>query len=202
MNRDATLVVTLTCDQEFSSGTLVLEGWGISMDWQVLVSLDWTLLVNWVSNNVHNSSEGLWTDWHHNGVTSVPDFLSSDESLCGIQSDSSHVVATQMLSDFQNQFVLDSLHFECIENWWQIAFELNIDYSTNDLGHFSHSHYGGTEASYKRCKRLETLVRQEARTCVDSSLPFQHIALQAGMNIIMSGYLLLVMSLESIFLLK
>lgn len=103
------------------------------MDWEILISLDWTLLVNRFSNNIDNSSEGLWTNWHHDGVASVMNLLSSNETLSRVESDSSHIVATQMLSDFQNQFVLDPLHFECIENRWQVAFELYIDDSANDL---------------------------------------------------------------------
>ena len=37
-----------------------------------------------------------------------------------------------MLGNFQNQSVLDSLNFKRIENWWQFAFELDIDDGTND----------------------------------------------------------------------
>ena len=103
------------------------------MDWEILISLNWTLLVNWFSNNIDNSSKGLWPNWHHDWVASVMNLLSSNDTLSGVESDSSHIFATQMLSDFQNQFVLDPLHFECIENRWQVAFELYIDNSANDL---------------------------------------------------------------------
>merc|ERR1719183_3347915 len=103
------------------------------MDGEVVLGLNWALLIDGLSNHVHDSAESSWANWHGNGVASFSDFLSSDKTLSRVQSDSSHIVASQMLGDFQNQFILDPLHFECVENFWQIAFELNINHSTNDL---------------------------------------------------------------------
>lgn len=120
------------------------------MNWQEFVSVNGTLLVNWFSNNVDDSAQSLGTDWHHDGVAGVVYQLSSDETLGGVKSDCSYVVATQMLSDFQNQSVLDPLYLESVENWGQIAFELHIDYGANDLGNLSHGSSSSTETSYKR----------------------------------------------------
>jgi hypothetical protein len=119
------------------------------VDWQVLVSHDWSPLVNWLTDDVHDSSKGGWADWHGDGVSSVGDILTSDETLGGVQSNSSNVVASQVLGDFQNQSVLDSLHFECIENRWELAFELDIDDGTNDLRDLSYGSSRSTEAFYK-----------------------------------------------------
>ena len=119
------------------------------MDGQVVLSSNWTLLVDGLSNNVHDSAEAGGTDWNGDGAASVGDLLSSNETFGRIQSDSSHIVASQMLGDFQNQFILDSLHFEGVENFWQIAFELNINHSTNDLRNLPNGQCGVAEASYK-----------------------------------------------------
>jgi hypothetical protein len=124
-----------------------LEGWGISVDWQELVGVDWALLVDWLSNDVHNSSKGSWTNWDGDGVSSIIDFLSSNESFGRVKSNCSNVVSTQMLGNFQNQSVLDSLYLKSIENWWESAFELHIDDGTNDLGNFSYGESLRTEAS-------------------------------------------------------
>jgi len=128
----------LTSDEELSSGTLVLEGGGVSMDGEELVGVNGALLVDGLTNDVDDSSEGLGTDRHHDGVAGVVDLLASDESFSGVEGNRSHVVASQMLGDFQNQFVLDSLHFKRIENGGQVAFELHIDEGTNDLGNLPH----------------------------------------------------------------
>jgi len=82
------------------------------VDGQELVGVDWSLLINRFSNDVHDSSERGWSDWDGDGVSSINDFLTSNETLSGIESNSSHVVASQVLGNLQNQSVLDSLHFE------------------------------------------------------------------------------------------
>jgi hypothetical protein len=62
-----------------------------------------------------------------------------------------------MLGDFQNQFILDPLHFKCVENFRQIAFELNINHSTNDLRNLPDSQVSTAEASYKISVRISAL---------------------------------------------
>jgi len=75
------------------------------MNGQVFVGHNWALLVDGLSNNVHNSSEGGWADWHGDGVSGVAHFLASDESLGGVKSNCPNVVASQVLGDLQNQSV-------------------------------------------------------------------------------------------------
>ena len=82
------------------------------MNWKVFVGDNWALLVDWLSNDVHNSSKGGWSDWNSDWVSSVDDLLTSDETLGGIESNCSNVVTSKMLGNFQNQSVLDSLYFE------------------------------------------------------------------------------------------
>lgn len=103
------------------------------MDGSVFSGVDWTSLVNWLTNHIDNSTESFWTDWHENGCTSIDDSLSSNETFSGIQGDGSHVVTTQMLSDFQNQSVLSSLYFQSIQNGWEFTVEVHIDDGTNNL---------------------------------------------------------------------
>ena len=172
------------------------------MDGQVVLGHDWALLVDGLSNHVHDSSESGWANWHGNRASSVVDLLSSDQTLGRVQSDSSHVVASQMLSDFQNQFILDPLHFECVENWWQIAFELNINHSTNDLRNLPNGQCGVAEASYKISVRILSLnlCRQEARL---RSAPRLLSHSDRGRSVWVSGcatgYLLFAISLDNIF---
>ena len=108
------------------------------MDGQVLGGLDGALLVDGLTNDVHDSAEGGGSNGHHDGVAGVVDLLTSDETLGGVQSDGSHVVATQVLGDFQNQSVLDPLHLKGVQNGGQVAFELHVDNGTNHLGNLSH----------------------------------------------------------------
>ena len=118
------------------------------MDWQVLSGGNWSLLVNWLTNDVHNSTEGSWADWHHDGVSSVGDLLSSNETLGGVQSNGPDVVATQMLGNFEYESVVDSLHLEGVQNWGKISLELHVHDGTNNLGDFTSSNNFLREVSY------------------------------------------------------
>jgi hypothetical protein len=118
------------------------------MDWQVLSSDDWSLFINWLTNDVHNSTKGSWSNWHHDGVSSIIDLLSSDETLSRIQSDGSNVVSTQMLGDLENESVLNSLDFKGIENWGKVSFELHVNDGTDNLGNSTNTGDFLCEVSY------------------------------------------------------
>ena len=75
------------------------------MDGQELGGTNWTTLIDGLTDNVDDSSKSLGTDGHFNGVASVGDGLSANKTLSGIESDGTHVVATQMLGDFKNESV-------------------------------------------------------------------------------------------------
>jgi len=76
---------------------------------------------------------------HHNGVAHVHDGLATDETFSGVESDGAHVIATQMLGNFEHKAVAAILYLEGIENWGKGALELNVDDSTNNLRNLSGS---------------------------------------------------------------
>ena len=84
------------------------------MDWEILISLNWTLLVNWFSNNIDNSTEGLGTDGYQNGGSDITDLLSSHETLSGVEGNSADVVSSEMLGDLENETVGAVLDLEGI----------------------------------------------------------------------------------------
>lgn len=86
------------------------------MDWSVFSCGDGTSLIDWLTDNIDNSTESFWTDWHENGSTSIYDTLTSDETFSGVQGDCSDVVTTQMLSDFQDQSVLSTFDLKGVQN--------------------------------------------------------------------------------------
>ena len=103
------------------------------MNWQELFSLDWAPLINWLTNDVDDSTKSFWTNWHQNGVSSIIDFLTSNKTFSRVKSNGSDVVTTQMLGNFENQSVFNALDFKSIENRWERAFELNINDGSNNL---------------------------------------------------------------------
>ena len=104
------------------------------MDWQILSGVNWSFLIDWFTNDVHNSTEGSWSNWDHDGVSSIFDLLSSNETFSRVKGNSSHVVSTQMLGDLENESVFDTLNFKGVKNWWKVSFELHVNDGTNNLG--------------------------------------------------------------------
>lgn len=107
------------------------------MDRSVHIGIDGTTLINGLSDNVDNSSEGLGTDGYENGGTDITDSLTSDETFSGIKSDSTDVVSSEMLGDLKNKSVRAILNLEGVENRRELSFELHIDDGTNNLGNFT-----------------------------------------------------------------
>ena len=137
----------LTSDKHIGTGTLLGEGWGVSMDWKELISLNWALLVDGLTNDVDDSTKSLGADWHSNWIASVSNLLTSNETLSGVEGDGSHVVATKMLSNLEDESVVDTLHLKGVEDRWKVALELHIDDGTNDLGDLTNGKIR-TECSY------------------------------------------------------
>jgi len=64
-------------------------------------SINGSSLIDWVSDDIHDSAKSLGSYWDSNWSSSIVDLLSSDQSLCGIHGDCSHSGVSQMLSDFK-----------------------------------------------------------------------------------------------------
>lgn len=107
------------------------------MDGSVLISLDGTSLVDGLTNNVDNTAEGLGTDGYKNWVAGIINGLATDKTFSGVKSDSSDVVTAEMLSDLEDESVLDTFNFESVKNWGKLTFELHVDDGTNNLGNLS-----------------------------------------------------------------
>merc|ERR1712166_511635 len=131
--------LTDTGTTEESNLTSSGVGGRVSVDGSVLVSEDGTTLINGLTDNVDDSSEGLGTDGHQNGGSNIADTLSSNETLGGVKGNSAHVVTTQMLGDFEDESVGAVLNLKGVQNRGELALELDIDDGTNDLGNFAHT---------------------------------------------------------------
>lgn len=103
------------------------------MDWQKLSGVDRSLLIDGFSNDVDNSSKCLRSDWHHNGVSSILYFLTSNQTFGRVKSNSSNIVTSQMLGDLKNESVIDTFYLKSVENWRKISLELYVNDGTNDL---------------------------------------------------------------------
>jgi hypothetical protein len=117
------------------------------VDWSKFVGFDGTSFVDRFSNNINDSSESFWTDWNKNGVACVCDGLSTNETFGGVEGDSSDVVSTQVLGDFQNEPVLSSLYLEGVKNGRKLTLKMHVHDGTNNLRNLSVCFDGGGEAT-------------------------------------------------------
>jgi hypothetical protein len=70
-----------TSDQNLSGGRLLSERRGVGVDRKSLGALDWATLVNWVTSDVHDTTESSWTNWNHDWVASVGSTVTTDKTF-------------------------------------------------------------------------------------------------------------------------
>ena len=124
------------------------------MDWQILSGVNWSFFIDWLTNDVHNSTEGGWSHWHHDWVSSVGDLLASDETFGIVQSNGSHVVSTQVLGDLEHKSVVHTLHLESVQDWGEVSLELHVNDGTDNLGDFTNARDLLGEVSYSNHKLI------------------------------------------------
>ncbi len=75
-------------------------------------SIDRSSLVDRVANDVHDPAQCLWADWNTDGSASVDDLLTADQTLGWVHGDGSDTRVAEMLGNFEDETVFDSLNFE------------------------------------------------------------------------------------------
>lgn len=133
-------------------GRLLDELWWVGVDRELLDTLDRSSLVNGLSNDVHDStarSVGVLeervfygpksggTDGNHDGVSSVDDLLTSDETIGTVHGNGSDSVLSQVLSDLENKSsssgVTRELDLEGVQDRGKVVrVKVDIDDGTND----------------------------------------------------------------------
>jgi hypothetical protein len=127
----------LTRNKHFSAGALVDESGRVFVNRSEFGCVDGATFVDGFTDDINDSAESFGAYRHENGVSSVSDWLSTDETLSGVERNCAHVVATQVLSDFENKSVFNTIDLESVQNWGERTFELNVDDGTNNLRNLS-----------------------------------------------------------------
>lgn len=126
--------------QDFGSSGLVNEGRSIGVDGSHLDTFDGSSLIDGLTDDVHDSTEGLGTDGDGDGRTSVDDLLTSDETIGTLHGNASDSVLTQVLGDFENEsttfggllFTFE-LDVEGVQDGGQVGgVELDVNDGTDD----------------------------------------------------------------------
>jgi len=70
-----------TSNENLGGGGLLSEDWGVGVNWGILVGLDWTALVDWVTSNVHDTTKSTLTDWNGDWGARVGGGLTTAKTL-------------------------------------------------------------------------------------------------------------------------
>lgn len=105
--------------QDFSSSRLLNEGRRVGMDRGKLDTFDGAPLVNWLTNDVHDTTQSTLPDRDPDGGTSVDNFLTTDETLGTVHGDCSDRVLTEVSSDLENETTtVEVLNLKSIQDRW------------------------------------------------------------------------------------
>lgn len=120
--------------QDFSSGGLVDEWWGLSVDRRELDTLDRATFVDGFTNDVHDATEGSSADGNHDGGAGVNDLGATDKTLCTVHSNGTDRVLTKMGGDLKNETTTaEILDLEGVQDRREVvSVELDVDDGTND----------------------------------------------------------------------
>jgi hypothetical protein len=70
-----------TSNQDLGGCRLFGESWGFGVNGKLLGVLDGPTLVDWITSDVHDTTESSWTDWHHDRHSGISRFVASDETF-------------------------------------------------------------------------------------------------------------------------
>jgi hypothetical protein len=146
--------------QNFGSGGLVNESGCIGVNRGKLDTFDGSSLIDGLTDNVHDSTEGLGTDGDGDGCTSVDNLLTSNETIGTFHGDTSTGVLTQVLGHFEDEsttfgslLVTFELNVEGVQNGGQVGgVELNIDDGTDDGLDLTDGQVGGGSVGSLGCR--------------------------------------------------
>jgi hypothetical protein len=107
-----------TSDKDLLGLTLLSEDRGRLVDRSEGLGLDWTLLIDGLTDNVKDTAERGGAYGNHDRVSSVLAFLSADKTFSGFHGNGTNSVLTEMLCDLKNEaaLTLGYIHFKSIKN--------------------------------------------------------------------------------------
>jgi hypothetical protein len=136
-----------TSYKNLSLGLLLGERWGISVNWKSLGGVDWSTLINGLANNVDDTTEEAVSDWHLDWRAGVNDSLTTDQTVGCVHSNGTNGIFAKMLGNLEDKTDIVILNLKGVEDRRELAIELNVNNSTNDLSHATLAGSGGSHGA-------------------------------------------------------
>jgi hypothetical protein len=86
------------------------------MDGHSDVSLDGTLLIDGITNDIKDTTKGGRASRDHDGRTSVIDALTTDKALSGLHGNGTDGVLTQVLGNLKDKALRGTINLESVED--------------------------------------------------------------------------------------
>ena len=120
-------------DENFSLGGLVGIGRRLLMDRAHAFRNHRAGFIDGLADDVDDAAERAGTDWHHDRVAGVGDFLTADQPLGGVHRDGTHRGFAEMLRHFEHQAIAAVLGLDRVQDGGQMPLELHVDDGADDL---------------------------------------------------------------------
>ena len=121
-----------TSDKNLLLNAHLLELGGLGVDGLTLGGVNGTPLIDWLTNNIDDSSKGFGSNWDHDGVAGVVDNLATDETLGTVHGNGSDGVLSEVLGNLQNELGASVLHLKGVKNLGEAIFKLDIHHGTDN----------------------------------------------------------------------
>jgi hypothetical protein len=92
-----------------------------------------TLLINRLTNNVHNTAQSFTANRDSDRRSSVDDRLATSETVSGLHGNAADGLITSVLGNLKNQPSVMALNFQSRKNSGKFTIKVNIYYGTNNL---------------------------------------------------------------------
>jgi hypothetical protein len=118
-----------TSNEDFGRGGLLSKRRGLGVDRSALGGLDRATLVDGVTGDVHDTTEGLGTDGDRDGGTSVVGRSTTGETLGTVHSNCADNILSQVLSNLEHKLLAVVLGLKSVENGGK-RLGIELDYSS------------------------------------------------------------------------
>mmetsp|Transcript_8345 Transcript_8345/g.16061 ORF Transcript_8345/g.16061 Transcript_8345/m.16061 type:complete len:394 (+) Transcript_8345:943-2124(+) len=135
-------------DLDASDKNLLLSGLlselgSLTMDGPNIGSINGTLLIDGLTNDVHDTTKGTTANGDLNGGASVNDLLAADKTVSGVHSNAADSVVTHMLGNLENEANTVALNLKGGKDRGELTIEANIDDGANNLADITGINSGG-----------------------------------------------------------
>ena len=126
-------------DKHFSFSGLLDKFRRFLVNGTSLVGTDITGFINRLANNIHNTTQCIFTYGYFNRVARIQNILTSHKTLCRVHGYGPNGALTEVLGYFKNEPCIADFCFKTVQNFRQSRIKSDVHNSADYLGYFAYS---------------------------------------------------------------